>query len=148
MALAPCPSVRLRLSGARGDAGVVVILLLLAAHHQPPVSRYTLLQDPPGSAPPTRTKPGEGERDEDGKLIFFDAPDFRPSLTPRECLERGCFGGCYFNPRGGKVGPSFSCACFVLSLNPLPGVCTGGHFWPGGGHRCWSSHLNGSKVSL
>ena len=29
---------------------------------------------------------------------------FRPNLTPRECLERGIFGGCYFNPRGGKPG--------------------------------------------
>jgi hypothetical protein len=39
-----------------------------------------------------------------GKLYFEDAPDFAPLLTPAQCLERGIFGGCYFNPRGGKAG--------------------------------------------
>eukprot|EP00446_Apocalathium_sp_SHHI-4_P061938 CAMPEP_0177422192 /NCGR_PEP_ID=MMETSP0368-20130122/71198_1 /TAXON_ID=447022 ORGANISM="Scrippsiella hangoei-like, Strain SHHI-4" /NCGR_SAMPLE_ID=MMETSP0368 /ASSEMBLY_ACC=CAM_ASM_000363 /LENGTH=225 /DNA_ID=CAMNT_0018892115 /DNA_START=57 /DNA_END=732 /DNA_ORIENTATION=- len=30
--------------------------------------------------------------------------EFRPSLTPAECLRKGIFGGCYFNPKGGKPG--------------------------------------------
>ena len=37
-------------------------------------------------------------------MIFPDHPDFLPLLTPRQCLERGVFGGCYFNAQGGKAG--------------------------------------------
>lgn len=40
-----------------------------------------------------RPKP---ERDEDGSIIFADAPDFRPNLTPKEMLEMGSFGGTAF----------------------------------------------------
>jgi hypothetical protein len=29
---------------------------------------------------------------------------FVPDLTPKECIRRGIFGGCYFNPKGGKAG--------------------------------------------
>lgn len=30
--------------------------------------------------------------------------DFKPNLTPKECIQRGIFGGIYFNPIGGKPG--------------------------------------------
>merc|ERR1719391_1160432 len=33
-----------------------------------------------------------------GQLVFEDAPDFRPNLTPKEVLHRGSFGGTYFRP--------------------------------------------------
>ena len=40
----------------------------------------------------------------DGTLIFKDRDDFRPNLTPSQCIRAGIFGGIYFNPRGGKPG--------------------------------------------
>eukprot|EP00899_Mesostigma_viride_P019584 jgi/Mesvir1/27627/Mv07359-RA.1 len=67
-------------------------------------TRYTLLGS---DAPDTSTRhvgPHDGKRDKHGKLMFADAREFRPSLTPVECIQRGIFGGCYFNPRGGKKG--------------------------------------------
>ena len=67
-------------------------------------TRYSLLVDPPGSPSATWGVPHDGTRDETGKLVFADAPTFRPLLTPAECLRAGVFGGCYFNPRGGKPG--------------------------------------------
>ena len=35
---------------------------------------------------------------------FKDHPEFQPNLTPKECIQKGIFGGIYFNPRGGKPG--------------------------------------------
>lgn len=29
---------------------------------------------------------------------------FTADLTPKECIQQGIFGGCYFNPEGGKPG--------------------------------------------
>jgi hypothetical protein len=37
-------------------------------------------------------------------LRFVDYPDFRPNLTPEQCIRAGIFGGIYFNPIGGKPG--------------------------------------------
>ena len=37
-------------------------------------------------------------------LAFEDHPEFRPRLTPKQCIRAGVFGGIYFNPRGGKAG--------------------------------------------
>ena len=80
-------------------------------------TRYTLLQDDDAGAAAaaddetqnknvnsSRAPPHDGVKDAHGKLSFADAPDFRPSLTPAECIAKGVFGGCYFNPRGGKPG--------------------------------------------
>ena len=65
--------------------------------------RYSLLTDPL-EAPKTRwIDPHTGVR-EDGAYRFLDEPSFRPTFSPRECLQLGVFGGCYFNPRGGKRG--------------------------------------------
>lgn len=66
-------------------------------------TRYTILQDP-ANASVKYVSPHKGQRDRDGKLVFTDAPEFRPNLTPEECIRAGIFGGCYFNPRGGKPG--------------------------------------------
>jgi hypothetical protein len=39
-----------------------------------------------------------------GRLIFPDAPDFQPRLTPEQVIRAGSFGGIYFNKHGGKKG--------------------------------------------
>eukprot|EP00439_Symbiodinium_sp_Y106_P013154 s1261_g1.t3 len=52
----------------------------------------------------TQVRPHSGKRDSAGRLIFPDAPGFEPNLTPAQCIKAGIFGGCYFNPRGGKPG--------------------------------------------
>jgi hypothetical protein len=42
-------------------------------------------------------------RDSSGCVIFEDAADFRPNLTPKEVLQLGSFGGGYFRPIFSKV---------------------------------------------
>ena len=37
--------------------------------------------------------PSSGSRDERGRLVFDDAPDFRPTMTPKEVIQAGSFGG-------------------------------------------------------
>jgi hypothetical protein len=44
------------------------------------------------------------KRRPDGSLVFAGRDDFRPNLTPEECIRAGIFGGIYFNPIGGKRG--------------------------------------------
>ena len=53
---------------------------------------------------PTASEPKTPKRDSAGRLVFPDHPVFRPRFTPRQMIEAGVFGGCYFNPRGGKKG--------------------------------------------
>jgi hypothetical protein len=68
-------------------------------------TRYSLLSDPEDAPAPRHVGAHDGTKDADGKLSFVDAPgEFRPSLTPAECIRKGVFGGCYFHPRGGKAG--------------------------------------------
>jgi len=38
------------------------------------------------------------KRDTDGVLLFSDAKEFRPNMTPKEVLHAGSFGGTYFRP--------------------------------------------------
>jgi hypothetical protein len=46
-----------------------------------------------------KTAPSPPKRNStDGRLLFADFPDFQPNKTPREVLEAGAFGGCYFRP--------------------------------------------------
>jgi hypothetical protein len=44
------------------------------------------------------TAPLPKRNKEDGSLKFTDYPTFRPNQTPREVIEAGSFGGCYFRP--------------------------------------------------
>ena len=37
--------------------------------------------------------PSKGTRDDRGRLVFDDAPDFRPTMTPKEVIQAGSFGG-------------------------------------------------------
>ena len=67
-------------------------------------TRYTLLEDPPDAKPPFHVPSHDGVKGSDGALHFTDAPEFRPTLTPAEAIRKGIFGGCYFNPKGGKAG--------------------------------------------
>ena len=67
-------------------------------------TRYSMLQDDADAAPPRLVAAHDGSKDIDGKLSFADAPEFRPSLSPADCIRKGIFGGCYFNQRGGKPG--------------------------------------------
>ena len=38
------------------------------------------------------------KKDKIGNIIFKDAPEFRPNLTPREIFKLGSFGGTYWRP--------------------------------------------------
>merc|ERR1712157_338688 len=38
-----------------------------------------------------------------GVLLFHDAKDFRPNLTPKEILQAGSFGGTYYRPINSSV---------------------------------------------
>lgn len=69
-------------------------------------TRYHLLVDSKDAMPPWQTTAHDGKtRDhKTGGLIFTDAPTFRPVLTPHQMISSGIFGGCYFNPKGGKAG--------------------------------------------
>ena len=69
-------------------------------------ARYSLLVDS-DNAPPTRwicAHDGCRNQEETAKLDFADCIEFTPLLTPAQCIRAGIFGGCYFNPRGGKEG--------------------------------------------
>jgi hypothetical protein len=35
----------------------------------------------------------EGRRDRQGRLVFADAKEFRPNLTPKQVIQAGSFGG-------------------------------------------------------
>lgn len=54
--------------------------------------------------PSPRQQRSGGRRNNKGQLVFAEAEDFLPTLSPPEMIARGVFGGCYFNPRGGKKG--------------------------------------------
>eukprot|EP00599_Poterioochromonas_sp_BG-1_P000062 CAMPEP_0173146276 /NCGR_PEP_ID=MMETSP1105-20130129/8396_1 /TAXON_ID=2985 /ORGANISM="Ochromonas sp., Strain BG-1" /LENGTH=266 /DNA_ID=CAMNT_0014060445 /DNA_START=100 /DNA_END=901 /DNA_ORIENTATION=+ len=43
-----------------------------------------------------RTKKPLPTRHPDGRLAFKDFPEFQPNLTPKEIIQAGSFGGCYF----------------------------------------------------
>ena len=44
------------------------------------------------------------------KVVFKDRPEFKPNLTPAQVIRAGSWGGCYFNPIGGKPGVRGPCA--------------------------------------
>lgn len=64
-----------------------------------PAPKGILIEDKRQSVP-TKNK--------DGQLVFEDAPDFRPNLTPSEVLQLGSFGGTYFRPiKSAVTGQSY-----------------------------------------
>lgn len=69
----------------------------LAATAKSPPSKST-------SPPPAEKEPRTPRRDSAGRLVFEGHPVFRPRFTPEQMIRAGVFGGCYFNPRGGKKG--------------------------------------------
>ena len=38
------------------------------------------------------------KRNSDGIILFPDAKEFRPNMTPKEVLQAGSFGGTYYRP--------------------------------------------------
>jgi len=84
--------------------------------YDPPKTREEAQKSAVFYKPARRTKEKEVypessvlKRDEaTGKLTFKNVPSsqahFQPNLTPKEMIQAGTFGGCYFNPRGGKKG--------------------------------------------
>ena len=82
--------------------------------YDPPKTREEAQKSAVFYKPARRTKEVYPEssvlkRDEaTGKLTFKNVPSsqahFQPNLTPKEMIQAGTFGGCYFNPRGGKKG--------------------------------------------
>jgi hypothetical protein len=51
--------------------------------------------------PVTNAKDGS-KRDSRDRLVFDDFPNFKPTLTPKQVIQAGSFGGIYFNPTGGR----------------------------------------------
>ena len=73
--------------------------ILLRAHNCPVLQTY----EEPAEYHPVESReedvvqssvdPSHGTRDDRGRLVFDDAPDFRPTMTPKEVIQAGSFGG-------------------------------------------------------
>ncbi|KAK9805683.1 hypothetical protein WJX72_011787 [[Myrmecia] bisecta] len=72
------------------------------AHIQTPVE-YRPVSDPE-QVVESSVDPSEGTRDNFHRLVFADHPEFRPTMTPKQVVQAGSFGGIYFNPKGGRPG--------------------------------------------
>ena len=122
------------IAAAEEDPGVRANASAKAAYSKERRSGY----DP--KAPKQGFKPAldlsEGLRNKTtGKLVFKDHPEFTPNLTPKQVIQAGTWGGCYFHPRGGKQGIRGPCAItheefpkvgqapsFVLTWPPPPSL--------------------------
>jgi len=63
------------------------------------------------------------KRREDGVLLFPDAPDFCPNMTPKEVLQAGSFGGTYFRPiKSSVTGLKYDKMWLELPQNWLEGL--------------------------
>mmetsp|Transcript_11542 Transcript_11542/g.21646 ORF Transcript_11542/g.21646 Transcript_11542/m.21646 type:complete len:353 (+) Transcript_11542:43-1101(+) len=62
------------------------------------------------------------KRDTNGCLVFKDVPEFRPNLTPQQMIQAGIFGGCYFNPSGGKKGVKYPKGGIPIDYKEYPAV--------------------------
>ena len=63
------------------------------------------------------------KRDTDGVLLFSDAKEFRPNMTPKEVLHAGSFGGTYFRPiKSSITGLSYNKVWNELPQDWLQGV--------------------------
>merc|ERR1711893_457155 len=68
--------------------------------------------------PPTRKSNGD--------IIFEDAKEFRPNMTPSEVLQAGSFGGTYFRPiKSSITGKSYSGVWKELPKEWLEGLNIG-----------------------
>ena len=71
--------------------------------YEPPAEADDLGFVPAASLPDSSGHP----RDKHGCLVFEGEPDFRPNLSPEQVIRAGSWGGCYFNPSGGKKGVKY-----------------------------------------
>ncbi|PIK52073.1 hypothetical protein BSL78_11025 [Apostichopus japonicus] len=63
------------------------------------------------------------KRNAKGELVFPDAPEMSPNLTPREVLQAGSFGGTYFRPiKSGVTGEKYSGVWKELPKDWLEGL--------------------------
>jgi len=63
------------------------------------------------------------KRNSDGVLIFSDAKEFRPNMTPKEVLQAGSFGGTYFRPiKSSVTGLKYNKMWNELPQNWLEGL--------------------------
>jgi len=63
------------------------------------------------------------KRSEDGRLIFADFPEFQPNLTPKEIIQVGSFGGCYFKTiTSGVTGQTYSDAWSAFPADWFEGL--------------------------
>jgi len=63
------------------------------------------------------------KKNSDGVLIFPDAKEFRPNMTPKEVLQAGSFGGTYFRPiKSSVTGLKYNKMWEELPQNWLEGL--------------------------
>merc|ERR1712156_35488 len=63
------------------------------------------------------------KKNPDGVLLFSDAKEFRPNLTPKEVLQAGSFGGTYFRPiKSSVTGLKYNKMWNELPQNWLEGL--------------------------
>ena len=56
-------------------------------------------------------------------LLFPDAKDFRPNMTPKEVLQKGSFGGTYYRPiKSSVTGLKYNKVWLELPQNWLEGL--------------------------
>ena len=63
------------------------------------------------------------KKNSDGVLLFSDAKEFRPNMTPKEVLQAGSFGGTYFRPiKSSVTGLKYNKMWNELPQNWLEGI--------------------------
>merc|ERR1711971_1116574 len=63
------------------------------------------------------------KKNSDGVLLFSDAKEFRPNMTPKEVLQAGSFGGTYFRPiKSSVTGLKYNKMWNELPQNWLEGL--------------------------
>ena len=66
------------------------------------------------------------KKNSDGVLLFSDAKEFRPNMTPKEVLQAGSFGGTYFRPiKSSVTGLKYNKMWTELPQNWLEGNLLG-----------------------
>ena len=122
-----------RAPAARGAPEAEVLAALAGAAPGDAASARAGAYSPPAGAPEAhRAQPAAREadsgagparphkRDAAGGLVFPDWPGFRPRLSPEQMIRAGVFGGCYFNPSGGKKGVKYPRGGIPVDHNEYP----------------------------